>query len=110
MAQQDWIGIAVLATSFVLLAVLLSFRAIRHNPVMVVILFLNPGLVGVLAGLAFLLRENQDVATPCWYGAMLLALVTTLALAFVLPRMFLQQIREATAEDEAASDQSNGQT
>ncbi|MDP8224828.1 MAG: hypothetical protein P9L99_15825 [Candidatus Lernaella stagnicola] len=109
MEQQDWIGIGILASAIIFLAILLRFRAIRQNPFMLIVFSINPGLVGVLAACAFLFRNYNNISQPCWYTSLVLAVTSTFIVAFALPRMFLQHVREQI-EDTDGQDPDQGES
>ena len=100
MAEQDYIGIGLLVSAILLLAILFRFKTIRQNLFFVVVFSLNPGLVGVLAASAFLFRDNPTIAKPCWVATLVLSVLTTFVVAFALPRMFMQQLKEYFAESD----------
>ena len=110
--EKTWYGIGILATTVVILGILMKFRIIRHNPVMVVLFAINPGLVGLLASLAFFLADDPSVSRPLFYGALILTVSSTFVIAFALPRIFMVHMKEqfAEAEQERRSNQGDPQT
>jgi hypothetical protein len=104
MAQQDWIGVGILAGSMVMFALLLKVRLIRGNRLLLTTVTINPGLVGVAAACAFWLRDQPPWSTVFWVGAMLMTVPSTVAVMLAVPRAYLKQIQADIKAHEAEAE------
>jgi len=106
MDPKDIIGICILVAAVVLTVILLQFRFIRRRPLLLLAFLVNPGVVGILGGCAFLLRDTT-AANPCWISSMVLMIPSTFVVMFVVPKAVFAEL--ATKDGAPPDDQGKGQ-
>jgi hypothetical protein len=108
MDAKDWIGVGILGAAVVLTVILVRVRFIRRNPLLLMAFVSNPGLVGVFAGCAFLLRDTK-LALPCWIGAMLTMIPSTFLVMLQVPKALFADLARDQKEDNTSPPQDDGQ-
>ncbi len=98
MANQDWIGAGILGASLVLLAFLLRLRFIKSNPLLMLAVIANPGIVGCLAGGFFWTLDRHPASTYLGFAALFTTLFSTIAIMIFMPKAYLAQMREHIRE------------
>lgn len=106
MAGHYIIGLVLILTGALISYGMMRFSFIRDNAVMKVTVCLNPGLVGFLAGSAFITHVSApEISKPLLYAALALIVFTLPVVTIFLPKTVIEEnAKKLQAEDNAESD------
>lgn len=102
MSGKIAIGLLLIASGIGLSYFLGKVKLIKEIPIFKMVTYLNPGLVGVSAGLAFLLPSVQNTMLFITFGTML---VTMPILVFVCPKQVTRYLMEKAKKEQMEAEQ-----
>jgi hypothetical protein len=84
---------------------LMRFEFIRKSPVLLFATALNPGIVGTLAGIAFIIRPFfPETVQPILYVVLGLIALSLPIIIIFLPRVMMEKFLEVSSSDEDKND------
>jgi len=87
------------------MALLLVFKGIRQNALVRAAIIMNPGLVGLCAGTAFVAKDYAPALTsPLLYATVALVLVSLPIAIIFIPRALLEQYKDGSVNPDELAD------